>query len=101
MPSTAGCVELGSVYIDTMTPPRPRDLSALRLWSGSLTARDLIREAEARGWVEVRRRGKGSHRVWAKTGAPRIVIPARPARPTVLRILAMLDEGSDPDDPHG
>ncbi len=81
-----------------MPPPRPRDLAAQRAQAGNLTARDLIREAEARGWVEVRGRGKGSHRVWAKPGAPRIVIPARPARPTVLRILTMLDEGSVSDD---
>lgn len=79
-----------------MTPQRPRDLSDLRARAGSLSVRDLIREAEARGWVEVRGRGKGSHRVWAKRGGPRIVIPAKPARPTVLRILAMLEEGDDP-----
>ena len=78
-----------------MPPPRPRDLAALRAQAGNLTARDLIREAEARGWAEVRRRGKGSHRVWAKPRGPRIVIPATPARPTVLRILAMF-EGEEP-----
>ena len=78
-----------------MPSPRPRDLAAQRAQAGNLTARDLIREAEARGWVEVRGRGKGSHRVWAKPRGPRIVIPVRPARPTVLRMLAMF-EGEEP-----
>ena len=81
-----------------MTPCRLRD-RGISLLCGRRPAvshaRDLIREAEARGWVEARGRGKGSHRVWAKPRGPRIVIPATPARPTVLRILTMF-EGEEP-----
>lgn len=73
-------------------PPRPTDLAVLRARAGSLTTRDLIRELEARGWTEVKRRGKGSHQIWRKPGARRIVIPVKPARPTILGVLSDLEQ---------
>ena len=73
-------------------------LPQLRARAGSLTARDLVRELQARGWVEMeRKRGKGSHRVFSKPGRRRVVVPRRPARGTVFGILGSIEADEEAD----
>ena len=76
-------------------------LPQLRARAGSLTARDLVRELRARGWVEMdRRRGKGSHGMFRKPGRRKIVVPRRPRMGTVLSIIRDIaaDEEAERDE---